>query len=974
MSTARPSKPWLPGFAQDDCAEAAEIRAEQLASFARHTPINSAVSVAISLVVALSLWDGGQRISVMVWAGVIWAAALWHLFKWWSRRDRPKPRSASRRGPRKAVALAVFGGLVWGSSVVFYGEASDMQRMLLMISVIGIVAGGSTTLGAIPAAAAALIVISLLPWIGLFLLQDAAGHFALASMALIYMLAMLGATRSVYAGFIGSVKAKLANAALLDQFHRERDEWFEISDTTDAFALFDAQDHLLLWNRNYQRYFSLPEDALYRGAPRAEILGRSAMPLEVEEGRLSRELWIERQMRLGDDPGDSLVEQFSNGRWLRSSLRRTSLDHSVALHVDITALREQERELRQNEAWFKAFLDHSPVEIGLKDLDGRYIVVSRNFEDENGMPADEAEGKMASDVYAEEVARVVEAHDREVLESGRTIEREIEVPSDQGAQTYLTVKFPVRDTAGEVIAIGAVAANITERKRAEQALRESQRQFQDFAASSADWFWEMDDQLRFTYVSPNIERMVGVAPEWHYGKTRRDLMGEDFDPALWDEHLKTLEAHKPFRDFVYPRVGEGIEMRWLRSSGMPIFAEDGGFLGYRGSGSDVTAAIEAQQALAASEAQLRLVTDSLPQLIALVDKDRRYLLCNRAYEDWHGIRREDIIGRRVEELHGEAAYAVVGPRLERALTGETVDYEDRISFARLGLRHFRAIYVPHKAADGTVLGCFLSVSDITQRKQAEEALRERETRLQDLQRQLEHVSRLSAMGQLSSALAHELNQPLTAIMNYIQAGRRLMESNGGVSSPRVDEMLDKAIDQSGRAGDVIRRLRGLFERGETEPSLESINEVVQDAASLALVDAEAHNISYRLTLHDGLPAVMIDKIQIQQVVLNLVRNAVEALEHSERRDLEIETAGAAGGDVEVAVRDTGPGLPAEVEKSLFEPFVTTKENTMGVGLSISHRIVEAHGGRLWAEANPGGGAQFRFTLPVLKRADKEDVE
>jgi len=858
--------------------------------------------------------------------------------------------------------------------VVFYGEAGDTQRMLLMISVIGVVAGGSTTLGAIPAAAAAFIVISLLPWIGLFLLQNDPGHFALASMGLIYMLAMLGATRSVYASFVDSVRAKLANAALLDQFRRERDEWFEISDTTEAFALFDAQDRLLLWNRNYQRYLSLPEDALYRGAPRAEIMGRSAVPLEVEEGRLSREAWVERQQRLLDDSAESWVEPFSNGRWLRSSLRRTSLDHTVALHADITALREQERALRRNEARFKAFLEHSPVEIGLKDLEGRYIVVSRNFEDENGMPADEAEGKTATDVFAAEVAQVIEAHDRAVLESGRTVEREIEVPSDQGGQTYLTVKFPVRDAAGDVKAIGAVATNITERKQAEQALRESERRFQDFAASSADWFWEMDDQLRFTYVSPNIERMVGVPPEWHYGKTRRDLMGEDFDPALWDEHLKTLEAHEPFRDFVYPRVGKGIETRWLRSSGLPVFAEDGGFLGYRGSGSDVTAAIEAQRALAASEAQLRLVTDSLPQLIALVDKDRRYRLCNRAYEDWHGIRREDIIGRRVEELLGEAAYAVVRPRLERALRGETVDYEDRISFARLGLRHFRAIYVPHKAADGTVLGCFIAVSDITQRKQAEEALRERETRLQDLQRQLEHVSRLSAMGQLSSALAHELNQPLTAIMNYIQAARRLMEANGGASSPRVEEVLDKAIDQSGRAGDVIRRLRGLFERGETEPSPESINEVVQDAASLALVDAEAHNITYRLMLRDGLPEVMIDKIQVQQVVLNLVRNAVEALATSERRELEIETASAAGDQIEVVVRDTGPGLPADLEKSLFEPFVTTKENSMGVGLSISQRIVEAHGGRLWAEANPGGGAQFRFTLPVLERADKEDVE
>jgi two-component system sensor kinase FixL len=965
---------WLFDRTGEDPPEAGEIRSQQMASFARHTPINSGVTMATSLVAAVAVWDGGRQEFILGWAGLIWAAALWHLVRWWRRRDLPRPQRVSRRGPRKTVLWALLGGSLWGSAVILYAEASDTERLMLMIMGAAMAAGASTTLGAIPAAAAVFVMAALLPWIGLFLVQNDPSHFALALMALIFMLGMLSSTRIVYAGFVDSVKARLANAALLDQFHGERDEWFEISDTTEAFALFDAQDRLLLWNRNYQRYLSLPEGALYRGAPRAEILGRCAVPVEVEEGQLSREAWVEWQLRLRDDPGGSLVEQFSNGRWLRSSLRRTSLDHTVALHVDVTAQREQERELRQTEARFKAFLEHSPVEIGLKEPDGRYIVVSRNFEDENGMPADEAEGKTATDVYADKVARVVEAHDREVLESGRAVEREIDVPSDQGAQTYLTVKFPVRDTAGDVMAIGAVATNITERKQAEQALRESERRFQDFAASSADWFWEMDDQLRFTYLSPNVERIVGVAPEWHYGKTRRDLMGKGFDPDLWDEHLKTLEAHEPFRDFVYPRVGEGIETRWLRTSGVPVFAEDGGFLGYRGSGSDVTAAIEVQQALAASEAQLRLVTDSLPLLIAFIDKDQRYLFCNRAYETWHGVSREEIAGRPITEVQDQAVYDVIRPHLERALAGEEVDYEGKGVFPRLGLRHFRAIYVPHRAADGTVLGCFAAVTDITQRKRAEEALREREIRLQDLQRQLEHVSRLSAMGQLSSALAHELNQPLTAIMNYIQAARRLMEANDGVSSAKVEEMLDKSIDQSGRAGDVIRRLRGLFERGETEPSLESINEVVQDAASLALVDAEAHNITYRLTLRDGLPAVMIDKIQIQQVVLNLVRNAVEALEGSERRDLEIETAGAAGGNVEVDVRDTGPGLPAEVEKSLFEPFVTTKENSTGVGLSISHRIVEAHGGRLWAEANPGGGALFRFTLPVLKRAEKEDVE
>ena len=192
-----------------------------------------------------------------------------------------------------------------------------------------------------PAAAAAFIVAIVVPWIGLFLLQYDANYFALACMALVLMLAMLGSTRIVYAGFTESVKARQANAALLVQFHSERDEWFEISDTSEAFALFDDQDCLLLWNENYRRILSLPSEALYRGAARRQLLQRCAAPVEVVEGRLTREQWMERHLRLQDETDMSPIEQLSNGRWLKSSARRTSLDHTVTLHVDVTALKSQ---------------------------------------------------------------------------------------------------------------------------------------------------------------------------------------------------------------------------------------------------------------------------------------------------------------------------------------------------------------------------------------------------------------------------------------------------------------------------------------------------------------------------------------------------------------------------------------------------------------------------------------------------------
>ena len=251
------------------------------------------------------------------------------------------------------------------------------------------------------------------------------------------------------------------------------------------------------------------------------------------------------------------------------------------------------------------------------------------------------------------------------------------------------------------------------------------------------------------------------------------------------------------------------------------------------------------------------------------------------------------------------------------------------------------------------------VRDISERHQAQR-------RVHQLQGELAHVSRLSAMGEMASALAHELNQPLTAVMNYVQACRRLMApgSAAGASPERLAELMDKAAAQVVRAGEIIGRLRQFIATGETERTVEDINKVVEEASHLALVGAAERGIRFGLRLDPNPPPVCIDRIQLQQVVLNLMRNAVDALEQAERRELVVSTAAAGPGGVEIAVADTGPGLAEEVVARLFQPFVTTKPSGMGIGLSICRSIVDAHGGTLRAEPTPGGGATFRITLPA----------
>lgn len=256
------------------------------------------------------------------------------------------------------------------------------------------------------------------------------------------------------------------------------------------------------------------------------------------------------------------------------------------------------------------------------------------------------------------------------------------------------------------------------------------------------------------------------------------------------------------------------------------------------------------------------------------------------------------------------------------------------------------------------------VRDLTERQ-------ETDARLQELQTELVHISRLSAMGEMASTLAHELNQPLTAIANYMKGSSRIIDTVQFEQSALLKSALDKSAEQAIRAGQIIRRLREFLARGESEKTLESLSKVIEEASALALVGAREAGILVRMQLGLRGDLVLVDKIQIQQVLLNLMRNAIDAMKDSPKKELTIVKAPSGQSETTVSISDTGAGIQSEVREQLFQPFVTTKPDGMGVGLSISRTIVDAHGGRLWADDSPGGGAIFRFTLPVAD-ADRED--
>ena len=242
-------------------------------------------------------------------------------------------------------------------------------------------------------------------------------------------------------------------------------------------------------------------------------------------------------------------------------------------------------------------------------------------------------------------------------------------------------------------------------------------------------------------------------------------------------------------------------------------------------------------------------------------------------------------------------------------------------------------------------------------------------RMQEMQSELLHVSRLSAMGEMGSALAHELNQPLAAIMNYVKAAQRTLEPTEDPRAVKARDLIGKAGEQTARAGNIIRHLRDFIEKRESNRREEKLNKIIEEAIALGLVGVADSNVKVKVVLDPGLPMVTVDKIQIQQVIINLIRNAVEAMQQVPVRQLHIRSGPAESGFAQVTVSDTGPGFSEDVAGRLFQPFVTTKEKGMGIGLTICQSIIDSHGGRIWMTPNEGAGVSFHFELPLSNGAE-----
>jgi len=362
--------------------------------------------------------------------------------------------------------------------------------------------------------------------------------------------------------------------------------------------------------------------------------------------------------------------------------------------------------------------------------------------------------------------------------------------------------------------------------------------------------------------------------------------------------------------------------------------------------------------LATLQSHLVSILESVPDGMIVIDETGQILAFSKAAEVLFGYTAKEIIGRNVRQL----------------MAGRDEINHDQYLLNYLGSGERRIIgigrVVTARRADGTLFTIDLKIGeakigdhwlftafvrDLTDQRRAE-------LRMREMQSELVHFSRLSAVGTMASALAHELNQPLTAVANYLEAGRDLLDLPGDDNREILREALDEGARQAVRAGEIVRKLRGYVSRGEIDARSVEIEPLLQDAAALARMSIDATDVPVALRIAPDVGYVLADPIQVQQVIINLVRNAQEALASTESPKIEINAQLGESGLVDISVCDNGSGLDEDVKKTLFKPFTTSKSGGMGLGLSICQTIVEAHGGTICADLAPDGGTCFRFTL------------
>ena len=701
----------------------------------------------------------------------------------------------------------------------------------------------------------------------------------------------------------------------------------------------------------------------------------------TRDGRIITCAWFNSVMR---DHAGALVSILSFARDVSDMVATQSQLQASRRELEVLHAELRQRAagaLRESELRYRHLADAATDLISCHDLEGQYLYASPAAEALLGYPPAQLVGLSAFDLIHPDDAQRIHRVLREIVETdGGSVEtyrlrhrlghylwvestsRVIEAPQPSPVSGSSSGDGPRESAGSRDLAdaeesgggrqIVAVTRDATARLEAESALRDSESRYRRLAEHATDMISTHDEKGRFTYVSPAGQRLLGYSNNDLRGTMPRELAHPNDRQAVIDSLDRLRRATRTISTTFRARRKDGRYV-WLESSS-------------RNDGREITVVSRDVTDRLHAEQQLQLVRQAVDQVrdaVVITDNQLRtpgphILYVNPAFATMTGYEPGEILGQSPRFLQGPQTDTAVLERLRECLREGQAFFGETINYHKDGSPYQVEWNInPVTNSRGVITHWVAIQRDITARKTAEQVAR--------LHRdELAHATRVSSIGEMASGLAHELNQPLTAVRNYIEGSLRRLESNPDAAGEIV-EPLRRAAEQAGRAGQIIRGIRNFVTKRETHRNPQALNDILQQTLTLLDAELQTHLTTIDLRLDERLPPVEVNGIQIEQVLLNLIRNALEAMATTPpaQRRLEITSQQLPPDKIQITIRDHGPGLePAQLDR-LFHPFFSTKGG-MGIGLTISQSIIQAHGGHLHAMPHPQQGLIFVLTLPM----------
>src|SRR5713226_6754929 len=555
------------------------------------------------------------------------------------------------------------------------------------------------------------------------------------------------------------------------------------------------------------------------------------------------------------------------------------------------------------------------------------------------------------------------------LRTGEFAEESFRVRNAQGGYRWFRSRVePLRASDGTLLQWVGVNVDIEELKCAEQALRESEYKLRQIIETVPSLLWSTDPAGEPTQLSQRLLDYSGMQFEdFLHGGWEAFIYPDDF-PETAKAFYHAIQTGTSYQAVNRLRRADG-EFRWHQTRGEPLRDREGQIVQWYGLSVDIDERKKAEERLRRSESYLAEAQRLSHTGTWVLDaKAMRYLhWSDEAYRIWGFDPLQGPPGRENmwQRIHPDDRDTVWEEVQEALRQKRDFSSEFRILLPDGTIKYLEAATYHEFSSSGALVEAVSTQIDVTERKRAEAEVRDSERRYREAQMELAHANRVATLGQLTASITHEVNQPITAAVTYASAARRLLSAKPP-NFHEVDDVLSLIVKEGIRAGEVVGRIRALIKKAPARKDAVEINDAILEVIALTRTEAANNSVSVRTQLAEGLPRVQGDRVQLQQVLLNLIINAIEAMGDigEKERELLISSRNEPDG-VSVEVRDTGPGFaPADLDR-VFEAFYTTKPEGMGMGLSICRSIIEAHGGRLWASPNMPRGASFQFALPAI---------